>query len=251
MKSNNNNNNSVDKVSQNRAEKRRTKIIKSLDSRNPSFPSDPYRYVHNFSSVTLDKLQLEALSLGPRFCDQRYKVNQLDIDIKFENLLLQTKDLIPTSDDEVARFKTILVDSCQQYKKSSHSSKRLLTKQDHEALRKLRNSENIIISRPDKGDGVVLMNKCDYVDKINSLLTDETKFQELSNPRDLDGKVEKQLTKTLQELTKSGVISEAAYNRLKSTENNTSRLYGLPKVHKPGLPLRPVLDMFNSTYQSG
>nr|CAH8869990.1 unnamed protein product [Trichobilharzia regenti] len=35
---------------------------------------------------------------------------------------------------------------------------------------------------------------------------------------------------------------------MKPTGTNTTRLYGLPKVHKPGLPLRPVLDMYNSPF---
>ena len=30
----------------------------------------------------------------------------------------------------------------------------------------------------------------------------------------------------------------------------TPRMYGLPKVHKPGVPLRPILDMRNSPYHS-
>ncbi|VDQ07817.1 unnamed protein product [Trichobilharzia regenti] len=57
------------------------------------FPADPKKYVYIYSSVELNKVQLEVLSLGLRFCDRPKRVNHLDTDIEFENLFSQTRDL--------------------------------------------------------------------------------------------------------------------------------------------------------------
>ena len=45
------------------------------------------------------------------------------------------------------------------------------------AIRKIKNDKDIIISRPDKGNGVVVMQRSDYNDKMNAILADASKFQ--------------------------------------------------------------------------
>ena len=47
----------------------------------------------------------------------------------------------------------------------------------------LRKDDSIIITRPDKGNGVVIINKLDYLNKMKQLIWDETKFKKLArNP---------------------------------------------------------------------
>ncbi|CAH8678749.1 unnamed protein product [Schistosoma rodhaini] len=240
----------VEKIAKNRSEKTMIKLVKTLENKKPDkeFPFDPKRYVHNFSNIELDVIQLEALSLGPKFCDSRHKINPLDIDVQFENLFSQTSDLIPTSSEDLVRFKTTLVDSSQQYKNSKSTTNRLLTKQHRDCLTKLRKEETLIISKPDKGGGIVLMNKKDYVEKMEAMLNDPIKFQKVTSHSDINKKVENQLTNSLKDLKNKGIITKEILDSIKPSGSYTPRLYGLPKVHKPGLPLRPVLDMFDSPY---
>ena len=49
---------------------------------------------------------------------------------------------------------------------------------------------------------------------------------------------------------KQGKISEQINHRLRTTEMQPARLYGLDKVHKSGTPLRPVLSIPGSRYQN-
>ena len=37
--------------------------------------------------------------------------------------------------------------------------------------------KSIVILRPDKGNGIVMMDKVDYVSKIETLLSDDSKFK--------------------------------------------------------------------------
>ena len=43
-------------------------------------------------------------------------------------------------------------------------------------------------------------------------------------------------------LKKNGTISELVYNKLFPSGSRPGILYGLPKVHKAGVPLRPILS---------
>ena len=43
-------------------------------------------------------------------------------------------------------------------------------------LRNIGSSEDLVIIRPDKGNGVVLLNRSDYVSKVETILHDVAKF---------------------------------------------------------------------------
>ena len=51
--------------------------------------------------------------------------------------------------------------------------KRILSKEEWSALNDLRNDDSI-----DKGNGIVIVNKLDYLNKMKQLISDETKVQE-------------------------------------------------------------------------
>ena len=62
--------------------------------------------------------------------------------------------------------------------------------------------------------------------------------------------MERKLNTILLQLKKKRSIPAELYNRLRSSGGLTPLLYGLPKVHKPGVPLRPIVSFFSSpTYQ--
>ena len=41
--------------------------------------------------------------------------------------------------------------------------------------------ESIIITKPDKGNGVVIISRLDYLNKMKHLISDTTKFKELQH----------------------------------------------------------------------
>ena len=48
-----------------------------------------------------------------------------------------------------------------------------------QALNSLHSNENIVITKPDKGSGVVILNKNDFIDKMQVILNDPSKFVKL------------------------------------------------------------------------
>ena len=109
-------------------------------------------------------------------------------------------------------------------------------------LRRLSQNASIIITRPDKGRGVVIMNRADYVQKMNTILNDSSAFTLIHHDPTLD--TESDLNTFLLELKKEGFITEQEYKLSYSTGSRPARIYGLPKLHKAreNYPLRPVMS---------
>ncbi|KAH9591977.1 hypothetical protein MS3_00001232 [Schistosoma haematobium] len=94
------------------------------------------------------------------------------------------------------------------------------------------------------------MNRTNYIDKMNTLLRDQTKFQTHESCKELDEKIERQLTTRLKPLKRYQYISEDAYIGLKLSGTHPPRLHDLPTIHKLEVRLRPIIGMSNSLYHS-
>ena len=133
-----------------------------------------------------------------------------------------------------------------------------LSKPEYEALKSLINDNNIIIQKSDKGNSVVIMNKADYVNRMNELLSDVTKFKKLNIEPGQDYNFiinqELRISKALRDIKNNGAMMESLYQQLNPTGTQPSVLYGLGKIHKPAVnnipKLRPILSAINSpTYK--
>ena len=104
-------------ISEKRSAIRLQKLSRNINLKPGSsdFPTNPERFVHNFSSVELNPTLLQALSLGPKYCCPTRKVSQADLEIQFENLHDQCADLVACSDAALENMKSSLVNSCYQY----------------------------------------------------------------------------------------------------------------------------------------
>ena len=58
--------------------------------------------------------------------------------------------------------------------------------------------------------------------------------------------LERKMNSTLLSLHRDDQLPKHLYNQLRSTAGLTPRLYGLPKIHKNGTPLRPIVSFINS-----
>ena len=110
-------------------------------------------------------------------------------------------------------------------------------------LKELQDDNNIVIMKPHKGNGVVILNKDDHNKKMEEVLSDETKFQRLDeNPVKITLQRENQVKTLLKHLKNSESIDQKTYNELYPTGSRIGILYGLPKTHKCNIPLRPILS---------
>ena len=69
--------------------------------------------------------------------------------------------------------------------------------------------------KPDKGNGVVVIDRDDYTKKMEDILSDKDKFLQLDgDPTSLSIKRENKVKTFLPMLKKNGTISEPVYNKL-------------------------------------
>ena len=61
-------------------------------------------------------------------------------------------------------------------------------------------------------------------------------------------KEEERIVTALKKLKESSKVSESIYNILKPTGSQPPMLYGLAKIHKQRVPVRPVLSIPGSAY---
>ena len=113
----------------------------------------------------------------------------------------------------------------------------------------LRSNDKIIITKSDKGSGVVILNKSDFITKMNLILDDASKFQQIGSvsTNNNTAKIETKIQRRLLQLSNGGVMHESVYNQIRPTGSLRPRLYGLPKVHKKEVPLRPIFSMVGSS----
>ena len=62
------------------------------------------------------------------------------------------------------------------FNKNLVKSKNNLTKDDINIIRRISKNHNIVISKADKGNAVVVQNKLDYIKQAEAILADKTKF---------------------------------------------------------------------------
>ena len=82
-------------------------------------------------------------------------------------------------------------------------------KEHFQAIKSLRCNEQILITKPDKGSGVAILNKNDYIKKICSILDDKTKFLNMGGVHlhDNTAKHKQKLQKRLLDLANQNVLA--------------------------------------------
>ena len=86
---------------------------------------------------------------------------------------------------------------------------------------------------------------------MDAILEDTNKFLKLGYLSfDDTQKIENKLQKRFLELFRNKLISKEVYELIRPVGSQRPRTYGLPKFHKSGIPLRPILFMCHSVQHS-
>ena len=135
------------------------------------------------------------------------------------------------ADELTGRIKTIL--------KKAKTPRQNITKEEHKAIGELKRDNNRLVLTADKEVALVVMDKEDYVQKARELL-DQPTYRNISS--DPTTKYKNKLVNLLKSIKSEGEINEALYKKLYPTGAGSSKFYGLPKIHKEGNPLRPIVS---------
>ena len=132
--------------------------------------------------------------------------------------------------------------------KSAKPPKPNITMAEKVALKEIQENKDIMILPADKGRATVILDKAEYEQKMEAMLSDRRTYEVLK--KDPSKKYKDKLVAILQRLQEENKISEEQYKDLYPTTSHIPRIYGSPKVHKTGCPLRPIVEGIGScTYK--
>lgn len=108
----------------------------------------------------------------------------------------------------------------------------------------LRQNNDIYILTADKGGKTVAMDKNDYKMKMCRILGDICTYGRLK--RDPTSSLQAKNNRLVEKLFNRNLIDVVQKNKLINKVTLAPRIYGLPKVHKEGIPLRPICSSINA-----
>ena len=115
----------------------------------------------------------------------------------------------------------------------------------HRILPNLKSNPNIIILKPDKNNGVVILDRSIYLDSYFNILNDKSKFKLLDKDPTLLR--ECKLKRFLSQHKKNQSIDSDTYSYVFPKRSQPAKFYGLPKLHKKRdnykhPPFRPIMS---------
>ena len=140
----------------------------------------------------------------------------------------------------------------------SNISDKNLPDEEIKALKNLTENNDMVIQKADKGKTIAILNKNDYISRLNRILDDTSKFTRLHLE---EGKVlnhifhtEQHIIDLLKSLKNQNEISEKNYDNLYLSGSKPGIIYGLDKIHKvleDGIPtFRSILSAIGTpTYK--
>lgn len=198
------------------------------------------KWFKNISTTDVPADIANFLALGPKFSIQ--PENQ---EISTPHILAEVETIDFKGD---LRLKTLISNKItniltnfqyQQFPNNKHLS--ILYKKTSCFLKQ---HPDIIITKADKGNVTVCMNKKDYVELSNSLLSDQKYYAPLR--KDPTCSLQQKANKIISKLKKEEKITPEMAKQLTIYNSAPARYYGLPKIHKPQLALRPIISCISS-----
>ena len=123
-----------------------------------------------------------------------------------------------------------------------------IMREEQKALAELRTDKKRIILTADKGVPMVVMDREDYIKKAEGLLG-QPAYKPI--PTDPTTKYKNNSISLLKTIKTEGGINDVIYRKALPHRGRFPQVYGLPKVQKEGMPLRPIVYSIGAvTYEA-
>ena len=175
-------------------ERKLTRLQRNRDKKRPKTDEN---WVRNISSRPLDKTETCVLSYGLKHSVTPKRIPTESIVSSAEAVLSRQRYLSESAKDSI---RSRIASTVQ----SASIPDNNLTKDEQQALKRLKNDSNIVILPADKGRVTVVMDKADYFGKMNALVNDKQTYEELK--RDPTPALQRKLNSKILTLTLNGTI---------------------------------------------
>ena len=211
--------------------------------------------IFNYSSYVLSDTETSLLCKGLNYALPPKKLKYEEYLLPFELLFRSVRNDKDIRREDLIHLRSKLCNtansSFRAYNKKDHRFENL-SKEEYDAFLKLASNEDIVIQKADKGNTVVIVDKNIYIEKMEAILSDTSKFAKVKFGHELNKELrhildmEDEIRTTLNTLHDSNYLSKEDYDQLWPVGSRPGVLYGLCKVHKKVVgkspPFRQILS---------
>ena len=209
------------------------KKLESLGIKNNIEPCDPDKVIFNFSSIRVPPRVKYLLAFGLDFGLPVFKLDFVNYFFGFEKLAHNLKSVKSLTDHEIFYKKLKFI--AQKFFYGFKSSKvfSIFTKEDIMKIKQFSKNQNIVVAQPDKGKGIVLLDKPHYIAGLSKIVADQEKFELITDDIcRVSWLLEDRINSFLLKLKNLHHLSSVLYNQLHVSGSGPGTLYGLAKIHK-------------------
>ena len=208
---------------------------------------NPNNLITNLTDETLTKEETDVLILGLNH-GIALRPREDEILPVIEGLFSRIKDLNVIKNTHMAtqRVKYAL-------RSFAYNFIEIEDKHFHKDAKRVKTMKNLrnrfVILKPDKGQGVVLLKKEDYITSMENLFSDRSKFMQVNEDTTIR-RVET-IKCYINTMFNRGEVTAEEVKQMRRKGANRARARGLPKTHKTFEnipPFRPVVDTSNTPY---
>ncbi|UYV83582.1 NADK2 [Cordylochernes scorpioides] len=185
--------------------------------------------VINMSSTKLSVEEERMLSLGLRFIPPKKSTPDIPMIIAGVEGAIRSLNHV-----ETLKIRNAVTQVLHRSNQQTVPSNRY-----HSTINRLRKYGSIVITKSDKGNQTVILDSADYKKKMMDILTDEDTFKPISEKEKT--LLIKSFKKSLINLKNSKTITADQFAQFTGSLDKNAYIYGSPKMHKPGVPLRPII----------
>ena len=204
------------------------------DHTNQGLPDISKKWVVNLSSIPLTKEQESLLLHGPNFAISPKKP-------PLGEYILNIEKACQSLDTNMAEE---LRSEAYRVLRKPHHPKPNLKKDEIIALKQLKADKNCMVLTADKGVALVVIDTVDYIKKAKEILEDTNTYRVIQT--DPTSRLKNKLISNLRRIKTATGLQENIYRKMYPTGASPPRFYGLPKIHKKNIPLRPIVSSIGS-----
>ena len=197
------------------------------------------KWIYNISSKILNQHHISVLQKGLAFTPTPNKPPTLDLIVAVETGARQ----LGLNSDAASSLRS----SAAKILANTKIPPPNITREERQAIKDLKNDDSISVLPADKGRATVVMDKEEYHRKMETLVDNADTYEKLN--ADPTQHHRETIAATL--LPMKAYLPAASYYRLSpSTTANPPLMFGQPKVHKQGMPLRPIVSCRNTIFSA-
>ena len=207
-------------------------------------------WIKNMTNINVPHETMVLLGYGPKFA-LPLENNQ---EIPYFKIIADLESILKLEPDECLQmasrnqFINIIQNHIHKRKNgiftpSSDPINRFLIEAFHSSKKFVRDNLDVYVVAADKGNKTVLMNKNDYESKMKALVEDSDTYERIDS--DWTNKMQTKNNTLVKALHDQKLIDQHTRTRLTTYNATCPKIYGLPKIHKEGNPLRVILSCIN------